>query len=356
MIFVDDEPRILGALERMMHTIDAPWQPIFVADAASALELVEQDEVAVVVSDMKMPGVDGAELMRALHQRRPETVRIILSGFTEDEVVLRALPDTHQFLPKPCRPTDLVAAVSGVLQLRDVLASDTLRRKVGEIDRLPPAPRLYLALSQALSNERVSADAVSELIAQDPGTSAKVLQLVSSALFARGSPVRDVKTAVIRLGMRVVRTLTLAVEVFSTSTMVSASEVERLQRLGLQTSVLAHRIAPPGVDADLAALAGLLADVGRLILTPEDATTSHAEVGAYLLGLWALPPAVVEAVAFHHRPSTHPRATFGVVGAVHVAQALIEGLELDRQYLERAGVGGRVEEWERMARGMRGVS
>ncbi len=355
VMFVDDEPLVLEAVERVLFSLNKDWEIAFSHGGPEALATLEAGHLDVVVSDMRMPVMDGGELLRQMRDKSPSTVRIMLSGHTELEDALRALNVAHRFLSKPCDARQLVEAIESAVSLRSLLDDAKLQELVGGIDRFPPAPRIYAAVNQALLDPLVDAHAIAAILAQDPALTAKVLHLANSAFFRSVKPIGDIQTAVTRIGLSAVRTLVLASEVFDRHERSAAAAT--LQLRALHASLLAGQIAEDRKDRSMIATAALLADVGKL-LTGEDpdqrCTTDlnhvgHAEVGAYLLGLWGLPTPIVEAVAHHHAPSRIGSSQFDAVGVVHVAVALANGCELDRSYLESCNVFRHLPHWRKLS-------
>jgi putative nucleotidyltransferase with HDIG domain len=384
ILFVDDEPKVLDGLQRILRPHRNEWEMEFVASGDEALARLEAAAFDVLVSDMRMPGMDGATLLKHVQQRFPNVIRIVLTGHTELEAGLRAIAIAHQFLVKPCEAAVLKEVVERAVGLHALLGDENLRRMVGEIDTLPTLPRVYSDLTRALADPDASLVAVSGIVEQDPGICAKVLQLVNSAFFALPRRITSVQTAVGALGMTMLKNLALSVEVFRAFEARGAAtgfSLEAVQRHALFTAAIARRLVPDKRAAEDAFTAAMLHDVGKLILAsraPEHFThllalvrerqqpmhevetelhgVTHAEVGAYLLGLWGLPYCIVEAVANHHRPArVTPQLEFGVMGAVHVADALAYGEAQpgpDLAYLESVGAAGRLPEWRALAEGL----
>ena len=111
VLFVDDETHVLESLRDALR----PWRReltmAFAADGPTALEEVAREPYDAVVSDMRMPGMDGAELLREVQRVQPATVRIVLSGYAEIESVARAATVAHRFLSKPCDVDELVSVI-----------------------------------------------------------------------------------------------------------------------------------------------------------------------------------------------------------------------------------------------------
>lgn len=382
VLFVDDEPHILEGLERMLFDLDK-WEITCVDSGPAALTELAVASYDVIVADMRMPGMDGAALLREVHGRYPEVVRIVLSGHSELEAAVRAVPVAHQFLSKPCQAEVLQEAVERACGLRELLTAEAVRRTVGSVDALPSVPRLYAQLTQALSNPDVDAREVADIISQDPAMCAKVLQLVNSAFFSRAARISDIRQAVPRLGFQMVKNLALSVEVFrppKNMRRLKGFSIEQLQRHSLCAATLAGGMFADRAQSADAFMAAMLHDLGKLILAAElpdrlEAAlslassenlplheaeqrlmaVSHAEIGAYLLGLWGLPYPIVEAVANHHHPERVPRRTgFGLLEAVYTANCLANGAEPDAAFLEQCGVADRVDDWRINAAAIQG--
>jgi putative nucleotidyltransferase with HDIG domain len=340
VLFVDDEVRVLDGLRRMLHSRRDVWEMQFAAGGPAALEALEQKSVDVVITDMRMPGMDGAALLAKVARRWPRTIRVVLSGQTDDEAAVRAMPFAHQYLMKPCELESLAQVVDRTTALRDLLSQPALQEIAGQVESLPAVPGVYLALGEALASASASINEIAGIIERDPALAAKVLQLVNSSFFGQRREVCSVGQACALLGTGLIRNLALAHDVFSSETW-GAGHSLSLEAEGahaVAVAGIARSMQPDTASAEAAVAAGLLHDIGKLILalshlpagaeaaTPDPAapgSVTHAEVGAYLLGLWGLPHLVVEAVAHHHAPSRVGTSVGSVLAAVHLADALV---------------------------------
>src|SRR5262249_35044517 len=151
--------------------------------ATEALAELKIAPVDIVISDMRMPGLDGASLLAKIKEDYPATARLILSGHAERDAILRALPVAHQFLSKPCDATVLRTAIERTCDLHRLLEDEAIRQVVGRLDRLPSVPQTYVELTEAASRPGASTSDFATIIERDPAMSAKVLQLVNSAYF-----------------------------------------------------------------------------------------------------------------------------------------------------------------------------
>ncbi len=380
VLFVDDEPNVLSGIRRMLRAARVGWDTEFVDNGVEALELLRSRPVEVVVSDMRMPLMDGATLLREVKKQHPDTIRIVLSGQSSPKDVLKVVTPAHRFLAKPCDADELIGAVRRSIELRKGLNEPLVTALVSDVGALPVLPELLTQLSEELNAPQPRLEVVADVMAQDPSMCATVLKLVNSAFFGLRREVSEVRGALAFLGTDTIASLVLAEGVFRQfdpeasggfSLAGAWSHSSRTARLAQQLAKDDH------VDAAIPQLvftAGMLHNLGRVMLatsphtrTPEadllDPTT-HAAVCAYLLGLWGLPDAIVEAVRYHEHPSrvTSPIGA-EVTAYLHVASALSEphpdggGAEdveerLDRPYLDtRFGVD-RVDVWSSKARAL----
>ncbi len=390
LLFVDDESKLLDGLKRSLRPMRHEWNMTFVSSGAEALKALEQAPFDVVVSDMRMPGMNGAQLLKEVQQRYPQIVRIVLSGHSDQDMIYQSITVTHQYLSKPCESELLRAAVMRACALRELLGSDSLRRLVTGMQQIPSQPTLYAEIRREAKSKAASMRTIGAIISKDMGMTAKILQLVNSAYFGSRGTVSTAEQAVNLLGLDTVQALVLTVQVFSqfASTHGSRFNMDRLWEASTETGSLARAIAQaeqaPALVIDQAYTAGLLHDVGILVfganvLKQYDATlktahdqgipvweverqefgATHADVGAYLLGLWGLGDPIVEAVAFHHRPAECVGATFSPLTAVHVANVLQQELsqqatggvpsQIDFTYLDTLHMTDRLPYWREVA-------
>lgn len=351
VMFVDDEARILSGIERALMMQDSEWECRFATSGHEALSLLEETPADVVVSDMRMPLMDGAEFLAQVRDRWPGTIRIILSGYSEPEATVRMLGVAHRFVSKPCDSTQLLAMVANALALRTLFKDPTVVTLVGKINQLPPAPKVVAEINRLLANPGTNTREIAELLASDPAFSARIMQLANSAWFSRGAQIHDINNAIVHLGQEQVKLLVLSSQSYVDDS--TASDVDKLQQTALRASKLAARIA-----GEREATAALLANIALLIpelRTPRDEETTaqgdiplRAAIGAYLLALWGLPMDIVEAVAGHVQPSRSTEKTFGMLGVVHVAVTLANHGVPDKCYLEQTGMLDQLPAWQEM--------
>jgi HD-like signal output (HDOD) protein/CheY-like chemotaxis protein len=382
ILFVDDESAILDAMQNLLRKERKRWDLEFVNGGEAGLAAMQKQPFDIVVSDMRMPGMDGAEFLTRIKAEWPAAGRMVLSGHAEPEALMRAMPVAHQFLSKPCDARTLQAAIERMHGLQKLLNNDAIRKVVGNLEQLPAMPRTYIDLRQAASDPNKGIGDLADIVSSDAAVSVKVLKLVNSSYFGSSQRVTSIQQAVSRLGVELIKGLALTANVFAAveAKAVAGFSCDQLQMSSLSAAKLAKRFCSDPKRSDEAFTAALVSDVGKLVLAlalPQSfgellvaAKTSgkpafavehellgvtHAEIGAYLLGLWGLPASIVESVAHHHHPN---RVTDGncVLAAVHVANGVVDlapGLalsaQLDLEFLERCGYMAELPKWLALA-------
>ena len=365
ILFVDDESNVLDGIRVLLRKHRHAWAMEFALGGERALEVLAARSFDVVVTDLRMPRIDGVTLLKHLLDHHPQTMRIVLSGDAERASALAVVPYAHQSLTKPCHLTELESMLARACLLGELVADAEVRSVIGRVGELPSLPRTYARLLQVLDEERSSAADLAAVIASDIAVTAKTLQIANSTLFGAGRSTTTVLEAIRLLGVETLKSVTLSTALFDASKLPAGARrfAEDLQCHSALIAELASGLAEADVRRDAFA-AGILHDVGRLVLLPtipEEATEAsgqrHAKVGAYLLGLWGLPLPVVDAVARHHddpagSPSLLARAIeFSEKAIDDVTSSMrpttAEVAEIRRVFLERSHLFRQQESTER---------
>lgn len=386
ILFVDDELHLIHGLKRAFYSCRDKWNMFFALSGEEALELMKNNNIDVIVSDMKMPIMDGAELLNRVKELYPQTIRIILSGHSDEGMILRSTKSSHQFVPKPCDPDVLKNAIEKSLILRDLLKDENLIKIVSGITVLPSLPDLYYKVIEELNKEDPSLLRVGKIISQDISMTAKILQLVNSAFFGLPQRITNPQQAVNLLGLDTIKALIISIGIFSSFSKIRIKDFsleslwEHSMQVGYFTKQIMTKEFTDKKKTEDCMIAGLLHDIGKLLMIQIEGYTkkmnnllfekdicfvdaeyeifgvSHAEVGAYLLGLWNLPDVLIESTAFHHYPSKLNEKSFTLVGAIHISNAFLQNTKepekclesriIDRQYIEYLKLHDKMLEWK----------
>lgn len=386
ILFVDDELKVLQGLQQMLHSTRHEWHMEFATSGQEALEILAKSSFDVIITDMHMPGMNGTQLLNEVMKRYPNVVRIILSGQTDQDVFLSSSHLMHQFLSKPCDTESLTTTIIRSCALQELVKDESLKKLVLQIESLPSLSNLYIEILEVLQSPNVSMEKVGQVISKDLGMTAKILQIVNSAFYGLRRRISNPTEAVVVLGLSTIRALVLSYQLFSSFEHVKLRRFSAgiLWKHSMIVGAFAKQIAMaenfPSKVIDDALIAGMFHDIGKLILAAhfpsqydkmldlvyeksiplwkaeqEIFNGTHAEVGAYLLGLWGLSDSIIEAIVFHHIPAKCPAKTFTLVTTVHIADAMgntvypIEaevGAQVDYNYITELGLSERFSVWQ----------
>ncbi len=366
ILFVDSDPAALKALKMALEGQQTGWNATFVTSAQAALNLLANRWFDVVFTELRLPGMDGAQLLEHVKLHHPSIIRVLLAEPLEDAQLDRAIAVAQRFVAKPWDMQTLVANLESVLGAWPRTDNPLVRTIVGRLASLPSSASTYPRLINVMAQSNATIEQISTVIASDPALSAKLLQVVNSAFFGLPFKVASVPQAVSYLGLTSLRALVLLSTVFAAADScptVDGFSPARLQRHSLLCARLARTLVTDQRSRDDAFTGGLLHDIGMLALAvgmnkryalalrhaersgrslAEVETsflgTSHVAVGAYLADVWGLPDVVVDAIELHHDTQPACEAHEPVVTAVRLAQAAAECLENGDHQFDGAGL------------------
>ena len=353
LVLVDNEQHSADGHRRALRTARAEWNVVLASNADAAIAALAAEPTDVFVAELGAVTATGVALFETVRDRWPATVRIALSASAERSLAIRLERSVHRVLQTPCDTNLLAMLIERTDTLRSIVNDPTVVSAIGGLNSIPRPPVTVQALEKVLADPDAGVIAVAAVISRDASLTARVLRVVNSSFFGVGRPVTRVDAAVNFMGVSLVRAITLADGVtrsFTVSPDVLDLDDWNLHSVRVAACARDITLATCPNDrvlADEAFLAGLLHDVGQVVLAgvaplvwrelerlavagalpmheieARQGRVSHALVGAYLLSLWGLPPAVVEAVAFHHTPERLSEHAFDASIAVHVADAL----------------------------------
>jgi HD-like signal output (HDOD) protein/ActR/RegA family two-component response regulator len=389
ILFVDDDPNVLDGLRDALRPRRREWRMTFVTGGEAAIDVLERETVDIVVSDLRMPGIDGATLLTKVAWMQPQAVRIVLSGQADPATIGRVAAVAHRILVKPSPIEEITRIIERSCVLLDVTGEVQLIRAAAGACALPSAPGTYLELVELLRRADATPTQVAAVVKRDIAISAKVLQLANSGYFGSDQAVSNVSDAVALLGLETIQAITLSSGAFqklAPAGPIPGFSLEQVQHRALEVARVARRLSDDASATEDAFAAGLLLDIGLLVLASQEPEylgdvllaaeregrplheieldrkgITHAEIGAHLFALWGLPHAIVEAVAHHHRPLRSPLPAFDTVAVAHIADALVSDPEggaadaasalarIDVAYVDRIGVTDRIAEWQQLA-------
>jgi DNA-binding NtrC family response regulator len=175
ILFVDDDEFSLRGLDRLLRSTRDEWEMEFLDSGDKALARMGEVPFDVIISDMRMPGMNGAELLNEVMKRHPKTIRLILSGYADRDLILKCVGSTHQYLAKPCDADALKMIVRRATQLEYALKSEPLRELVARCAVLPSVPALYSEIIEVLQKPDADVALIGDIIFKDGAMTAEIL-------------------------------------------------------------------------------------------------------------------------------------------------------------------------------------
>lgn len=368
ILFVDDEVMILNGIKRSLFRTG--WDIKYVTSAAEALTTLKEFTADFIVSDMLMPGMNGADLLEKVSVLYPSTVRIILSGHADKELSTRASYVTHQWYHKPCAPDVLKSELERIHNIRADIPYDSITELLGGITSLPTLPSVFIKIKSLIRDENVSIEDISSLISESQTLTAKVLQVANNAYFVSSKKITSIENAIIRLGTEVVCNIAAITEVYSTFDNKASSYYSEILARGLSTAHLASLMVDKPIK-DSTMLAALLHNIGELIfheIAAENINTylqqrivgadntqleielfkiSNIQISSYLLHLWHFPYSLIECITLQNNPSELIKREFDSAVALYIAKALINKVDIDEQIVEKFDLSEKLELWRK---------
>lgn len=386
ILFVDDDTNVIEGLKRMLRPLRQEWTMQFAISGPQALQMMEQEPVDVLVTDMRMPQMDGAELLTIVMSKFPKTIRIILSGYSEQELILKSVRPAHQFLSKPCSAEKLLRAIERASKLQSMLESEEIKKIISRMDSLPSQPALYTKIIEKLNDPNASIRDIGLIIEQDVGMSVQILKLINSSFFGFYKEITSPVQAANLLGINTIKTLVLSIEIFSLFKVNAelSTVINRVWKMSTITGhfcrLIARELSDSRINTDDAFMVGFIHDIGFLVLAAqipeltvkiikqaiEQKTpifdmekkyigTTHAQIGAYLLGLWGFPDKIIESLLFYRDPGSLGTDEIHLGHILHITVAFCHHLfalpediyqaKINLTLVKKLGLESKIKEW-----------
>ncbi len=325
VLFVDDEPLVLSGIENALLFADHEWETCFANSGEEAIAYLADAPFDVLVTDMKMPGISGADVLTHARRHRPAMVRIVLSGECDPDLAQRAMPLTHEFVSKPCDPDDLFEIIDRVSTASHSLDSPRIAELVGSLDTLPIQPRVFSEIQGCIERDE-GLRSIAQVVESDVAVATSVIRMANSAFYGFRNQATTVQEAVSRLGSDAVSGIAMNAELASRASPDLLQDLENLNNLSANVARIVRKMI--GAEVPMASLAALMRSIGVVVFItclgdeyqpiqehfratglPDDEGelrlfgANHCEVGAYVLRMWKVDPIVVESV-LHHRTLT----------------------------------------------------
>lgn len=373
ILFVDDERSILKSLERLFFEFDCE---VFTAESGEeGLRILENQPIDIVVSDMRMPVMDGHQFLRLVKEKYPGTTRVVLSGYASENALFDSLIDGSNslYLLKPWNGEELKNKIRKIFEARDMYRSIYLLDFVNKLENLSMITGIYNSVCRLIEHD-ADVSAIAKVIETDPTVTASVLRVVNSAFY--NIKTGSVKQAIAFLGLPVVKSIVLSCNLLESvhgliPPFTIARQAQHATRTNMIMAAIYLKVYEKKVPDNLVT-AGLLHNIGLImfqhyfsdkyrqllqnyllptnhkplaLLEKETFGVTHCELGGCLLDWWGLPYSIVECALFHNSPLHGAVIDSYPVIAVHLAsnyawQSILPALprEMDLNVFEKIGV------------------
>jgi len=331
ILLVDDEKQILNSLKRML----APrgYRVFLAENGQEALSILSKEEINLLITDVRMPGMNGFELLKAVKEKYPSIIRIVLSGYADESMVIQIQQNSlaKRYLLKPWKNEELIQSVEQVFMVEKVLRRKNIMELLNRIEFLPSPGNVYHQFS-LLVEQDAGINEIAKAIEGDPSLTAKILQVANSAIY--GVKTGSVRKAITYLGLMNVKSILLYAISSNHNNKVNTRinrDIESLWKHAVTTNqilVYLYKRVTGRPIPELCTMAGLLHDIGKVVYMRyftdrylkaaavikkvedyyyyyeklEFTDITHQEIGAYLLNWWELPQIIVETTLYHHHP------------------------------------------------------
>lgn len=363
ILFVTTDEKLMSELIRNIVPIQDDYSIFFADNGERCLQILANNKIDFVFSSANIIMPTGANILNEIKRLFPEVIRFALVPNLDNQTVAQISQYVHQLVPPPYTKETIVERIQRTLHIQKILNNEKVVNLVKNTTTLPSLPEIYIQIEQETAKPDFSLIKIANLISKDPNLTAKILQIVNSAYFGLQKEITNINFALSYLGVNVIKSLIFYIHLFSHFKITSENR-KHLEKFWQHSLVvasnsyhLANKYLQEKYEIDSSYTAGVLHDVGKFILLntytyPQNIILlaeqkaidnleaeleiyecTHAEIGAYLLGLWGFPLHIVEAVAYHHQPSLLNKSKLNLATIIHLADFLYYVPRLDVEHI-----------------------
>lgn len=352
ILFVDDESVLLDFYRSYFKFRDG-WKAHLCSDPMAVSEILKSEQIDIIISDLNMPSMNGAELLSSVSENFPWVIRIVLTSESNNDLSLRAIKYAHRCLRKPVNMAEIESEIENTFLIYKSEISRIVRTVLTGLDSIPVMPKVYSELiGEIKKGEDTSLHRIADLVSADPGMSMNILRVVNSPYFGSELTINKPEHAVTMLGLDIVKNLILTAELINlfplsaeNSSLIDDIITHSTLSSSLMTAIFEYEEIKGKVtkeDVEIAGAVGMFHDVGKIVLAStfpklyqkvtalhhksdeklssiewQHLGVSHAEVGAYLMSLWGLSAKVAKTIARHCNSSEDIRNRSVFVKAIY---------------------------------------
>lgn len=330
ILFLYIPNQLTSELKLYCDSFQNEWEVFYADQQNQVLDILANNNIDVFFAEFNPNDESSLNTFKIVKEKYPKIIRIGFSNSLGAEVTSKKIDYIHRIIYKPFTAESIKEQVEKIFFLQNLLQNENIIKVTNSLDHLPSLPDIFLELEREMNSPYSSFKRMATIIVKDVTLTAKILKVVNSAYFGLSHKVVDIVQALNLLGVEIVKSIVLFEKTFSTKefSSIPAEAINLLWEHSFKTAQLSRKITRLETNdnklCEIAYISGLLHDIGKLIIWKvlpkhnpiilkqkklieidyldefDTFDTSHAEIGAYLLGLWGFPDQVVEAISLHH--------------------------------------------------------
>lgn len=333
MLVVNSGGRDFLLFDHFAAEFSEEWAIEHVINCNEVDSLLSKNEFDVVVAVVNDDVELIINLFSELKKTNPKILRFVLTNQVSERKVINALDAISAYFNQEIKALELYSSLERNLMIEDIVNAEKFLSSHGISDSLPSMPSLYADLIELLNTEEASIKEISALMKRDPAMTTKLIQLVNSSFFGLRRAIVSAEDAAVMIGIEPIKALVLSEQSFKLfkNRKIPSTYVQRLWNHSTMVAAFSRCIAryegADKYDADTAFTAGMIHDIGKLIMLeylPDDCLeyagaltedtyesldvermvfgTTHPNVAGLLLSKWGFTNNLLEPVIFHHKP------------------------------------------------------
>lgn len=335
ILFLDDERTILRRIKNIFKEDD--FQCIYENQCSCALDIIKAQSVDLLVVDIHRFEDECNALLERVSEEYPHILRVGIINFVDQMLTKELLEENlvQHIIFKPWKDEEFHEEIHKILKAKASIHQKSVLEFMNQIQALPTLPPLYHTLKDMIK-AHAPIGQVSDLVQEDPALTAFILKVANSAYYGRKTG--SVDQAIMKIGLCTLKDIVLGYSVFNFISR-DHKQLEHIRQKAILTNRMMTEIYEKCLSKNVPkhfASAGLLHDIGHLLILAYQennpqldkvlSESSHQNVGGYLLNLWGLPFAYVEAALFHHRPFDSRIINKTLVRVIAIVHYHLEGL------------------------------
>jgi len=378
VLFVTAALDTIKDLQKLQLDYNESLAFFFAHSQADALKIISENNITIVISDLRIPKFNSQEFLSILQDNFPKIFRVCLASDNEKIKAIRLTKSIHRSVKIPLDHADLLKTINDLAKLMVYDLDAQLVEKINGLGAIPILPDIYLRLEKELCRSTFSMNRIAEIIQADPLMVARILHIAHSSFYNIPSGVTNLLQAINFLGVNIVKTLVLYVKVFSLRDVSpeTRSVLKEIKTHSIHVAKFSKAMMEKETNdkkmIELAYISGLIHDVGKIVLLQLNDKqkhssyaqnihssnshemeqklfgVSHISVGSYILRLWGFQDEIIEAVARHHDSTILENKALSLKEIVFIANVFSYEFEEMSLRISKSYGSDKFDQWDQL--------